>query len=184
MSIWDQIPSQLTPPLPPEIQLLWVWALVDGMHIARQHFPTFFPVASFDKTNPVLLLTTQDAINACTTDQLLRLHDLFQHEGRSYLQAPPPPLSDQVLRALDIQIATSLDEKQLGGMGDPSTNICYLPYTQHPSLQMARYLCHVHTWYTSLTPLGSIVYLVFHVYLHLVYLAVASSAHTATQTYD
>ena len=93
---------------------------------------------------------------------------------------PPPPQSDQILRALDIQISRALDEKNLGAWASlQQTRIKYLPYThpytQHSSLQMARRLGHIHTWYASVPP-RSIVYLSFHIYLHLVYVGVTTSA--------
>ena len=41
---------------------------------------------------------------------------------------------------------------------------------------MAHRLSHVHVWHVAVTPLQFMIYLVFHVYLHLVYVGVTTAA--------
>ena len=40
---------------------------------------------------------------------------------------------------------------------------------------MARRLSNVHDWHVAVTPPGSIIYLVYHIYLHLMYIGVTTS---------
>ena len=52
----------------------------------------------------------------------------------------------------------------------------YLPLHSHTALRMAHRLSHTHTWYTNVPPPGSIVYMVYHIFLHLIYMGVTTKA--------
>ena len=76
-----------------------------------------------------------------------------------------------------MQISQLLDDKNLEAWAALlQARIRYLPFDTHPALKMARRLSHVDTWYVAVTPPGSVIYMVFNIYLHLVYIGVTTSA--------
>ena len=157
---------------------LWIWALASEVPEIPSICPFMQSTGWYNRQNPAHLLTSPPSLSVCDTTQILRLHYLLQHEGMSLLTRNPPTQALDVLRALNIQIGKSIDTKNLGAWASlVQERITYLPYHSHPSLRMARRLSHVHTWYCSITPPPrSIIYLVFHIYLHLVYVGVTTLA--------
>ena len=77
-------------------------------------------------------------------------------------------------------MSAALDNKNLGIWASlMQERTSYLPFHSHPALCMARRLSRVHTRYLSVTPPpppNSIIYLIFHIHLHLVYVGVTTSA--------
>ena len=129
------------------------------------------------QTVPCTSLTSKDAISACTTTQMLRLRTFFQHEGGGRFPYTPSPQSGNILRARTMQTHGAINDKNLGVWATLlQARVKYLPYQSHSALRMARRLSHVNDWHVAVTRLGSVIYLVFHIYLHPVYVGATTSA--------
>ena len=181
LTSWDECSPvlPLPSPLPDPLRHLWVWAPASEVPTVQRHFPQMSTVGWFSTSQPIHLMTSPRALDACDSIQIHRLHLLLSHEGSSLLTHQPPPQSTNVLRALCIQMSRALSDKNLGRWAAlHQLRVSYLPYNTHAALRMARRLSHVHVWYTNVTPPQYAVYLVFHIYLHLVYVGVTSKALT------
>ena len=164
-------------PHPPPLLHVWVWVPDTYLASARRHFRDHKIVGSYGKQNPLHLLASNEALCACDTLQLQRLHYFFQYEGSSHITYSPPPHAPNVLRALSLQMSKALQDKNMGKWAALlQLRTSYLPLHSHTALSMARRLSHAHTWYTNVTPRGSIVYMVYHIFLHLIYIGVTTKA--------
>ena len=52
----------------------------------------------------------------------------------------------------------------------------YLPFSDHAPLRKARQLSHVNEWHLSVTPPKFCIYIIFHLWLHAVYIGITTSA--------
>ena len=54
--------------------------------------------------------------------------------------------------------------------------LSYVPYETYPVLGMARRLSFVNTWHLAMTLSHTVVYVVFHFFLHIAYLGITTAA--------
>ena len=116
LTSWDECSPVLPLPslLPDPLQHLWIWAPASEVPAVQYHFPQMSTVGWFSTSQPIHLMTSSSALDACDSIQIHRLHLLLSHEGSSLLVHQPPPQSANVLRALCIQMSRALSDKNLG----------------------------------------------------------------------
>ena len=173
-------PPCTSAPPPSLVQFIWIWAPATEAQTVLQHIPQTIKWAGsrINNKRPIHLVTTDGALHACDHTQIQRINLLLAHKGTSLMPCnPPPPQGPNILRALTLQMARALSDKNMGKRAILlQQRIQFLPYHSHTALRHTRRLSHYHTWYTNVTHPHSIICMVFHLYLHLVYVGVTTKA--------
>ena len=126
---------------------------------------------------PFLLHAPQDGLHDLIEIQHWRIRLLFQDIGRSFLPKLAIPQKDNVPCALTMQIGRALQDKNLGIRCQLSQQrLRYLPYDKHPVLGMARRLSYINTWHLVVTLPHNVVYFVFHLFVHIAYIGITTTA--------
>ena len=75
-----------------------------------------------------------------------------------------------------MQMSRALRDKNLGIWCQLNQHrLQYLPYETQPVLAMARRLGFVNTWHLAVTPPHNVVYLVFHLFVHIGYVGITTA---------
>ena len=133
----------------------------------------------FPPTNP--WATSTIMFYVCRPDSLRRLntihrhqcHFLFQHKGRSMV----PWLSIPHPKGIDPPYLRGIVGKNIGNWAQLLLeHIQFRPLHSHPFLKMVRRLSHVHHYRVLVTPSHNVVYIVFHIYLHIAHVGITTMA--------
>ena len=159
---------------PDPITQIWFGVHSDNVQAFQVVCPTHLLVASCHGHS---LYAPSNAMSQLSMIHIQRLHYLFVHEGKSHFPYSAPPHSPNITRALTLQISEALQRKHIGNWAQLlQERTRFLPFDSHPVLRMTRRLSHVHHWRLLVTPPHNLLYVIYHLYLHVAYIGITTMA--------